>query len=128
MNAIVPVRSGAPSPGWWTDSKMVALVKRTVAKDCNADEFDLFTAVCRDLGLSPLRKQVYAFVFNKNDADARQMALVVGIDGGRSVAARSGNYRPDNVPPVWEFDEAAKNPLTNPHGIVSCTVGVFHRP
>lgn len=113
---------------WWEDARSVALVKRTAAKDCDADEFDQFVAVCRELGLSPLRKQIYAFVFSKEDPSKRQMALVVGIDGGRSIAARSGNYRPDDRPPEWVFDEAAKNPLTNPHGIVSCTVGVYHRP
>lgn len=113
---------------WWDDKKTVALVKRTAAKDCNEDEFNQFVAVCRDLGLSPLRKQIYAFVFNKTDPEKRQMTLVVGIDGGRSVAARSGNYRPDDKPPHWEISEAAKDELTNPLGIVSCTVGVYHRP
>lgn len=128
MNAIVPLRPAAPATAWWTDNKMVSLVRRTAAKDCNQDEFDLFAAVCRELGLNPLRKQIYAFVFNKADPEKRQMALVVGIDGGRSIAARSGNYRPDDRAPEWVFDEAAKNPLTNPHGVVSCTVGVYHRP
>lgn len=128
MNVVAPMRPTAPSLQWWTDQRMVALVKRTAAKDCNEDEFNQFVSVCRDLGLSPLRKQIYAFVFNKTDPEKRNMALVVGIDGGRSIAARSGNYRPDNSPPEWEISEDAKNPLTNPHGIVSCTVGVYHRP
>lgn len=129
MNVVAIAKTqGGSSLQWWTDRNSVALVKRTAAKDCNADEFDQFVSVCRELGLSPLRKQIYAFVFSKDDAAKRQMALVVGIDGGRSIAARSGNYRPDNLPPQWVFDETAKNALTNPHGIVSCTVGVFHRP
>jgi len=130
MNSVTALRpnGGLPTINWWQDGKMVALVKRTAAKDCNEDEFNQFVSVCRDLGLSPLRKQIYAFVFNKNDPEKRNMALVVGIDGGRSIAARSGNYRPDSDPPAWEISEDAKNPLTNPHGIVSCTVGVYHRP
>jgi phage recombination protein Bet len=129
MNNVAPLRPGPVQPvSWWTDSKMVALVKRTAAKDCNEDEFNQFVSVCRDLGLSPLRKQIYAFVFNKGDAERRNMALVVGIDGGRAIAARSGNYRPDDKPPEWVFSEEAKNPLTNPHGVVTCTVGVYHRP
>jgi phage recombination protein Bet len=107
---------------------MVALVQRTAAKDCNEDEFNQFISVCRDLELNPLRKQIYAFVFNKENAEKRNMALVVGIDGGRSIAARSGNYRPDDRTPEWETSDLAKNALTNPHGIVSCTVGVYHRP
>ncbi|WP_316219311.1 phage recombination protein Bet [Bradyrhizobium sp. SZCCHNR2026] len=117
----------APAP-WWNESKQVALVRRTAAKDCNPDEFDLFTAVCRDLGLSPLRRQIYAFVFNKNDDALRQLTLVVGIDGARSIAARSGNYRPDDQEPQWVFRDDLKDPLTNPHGIERCTVGIYHRP
>lgn len=129
MNVVaIKQTSGSSSLQWWNDQRSVALVKRTAAKDCNIDEFDQFVAVCRDLGLSPLRKQIYAFVFNKADAERRNMALVVGIDGARSIAARSGNYRPDDQPPAWATDEKVRNALTNPHGIVSCTVGVYHRP
>lgn len=128
MNNIAPLRPAGQQVSWWQDPKMVSLVKRTAAKDCNEDEFNQFVSVCRDLGLSPLRKQIYAFVFNKTDNERRNMALVVGIDGGRSIAARSGNYRPDDKPPHWDIQESAKNPLTNPHGVVSCTVGVYHRP
>lgn len=126
----VQVRQQAlPTIGpWWTDKNMVALVKRTAAKDCNTDEFDEFVAVCRDLNLSPLRKQVYAFVFNKADEAKRAMTIVVGIDGGRSIAARTGNYRPDDREPDWVFNPDLKNELTNPHGIEKCTVGVYHRP
>ena len=129
MNVVAVRHAGVPvSIQWWQDERSVALVKRTTARDCNQDEFDQFVSVCRDLGLSPLRKQIYAFVFNKADAEKRNMALVVGIDGGRAIAARSGNYRPDDKPPHWDIDPKVKNALTNPHGIVSCTVGVYHRP
>jgi phage recombination protein Bet len=113
---------------WHQDSRMVSLVKRTTCKDCNQDEFDEFVAVCRDLNLSPLRKQIYCFIFSKGDAERRNMTLVVGIDGGRSIAARSGNYQPDDQEPQWVFRDDLKNPLTNPHGIEKCTVGVMHRP
>jgi hypothetical protein len=47
------------------DDKMLALVRRTFAKDCTSDEFDIFIAMCRALRLDPLRKQAYAFVFRK---------------------------------------------------------------
>ena len=113
---------------WWEVPAQTALVWRTAAKDCNADEFDQFVAVARELGLNPLRKQIYAFVFNKDEPTKRNMALVIGIDGFRSVAARSGNYQPDTAAVEFVYDERAKNPLVNPLGIVSCTAGVFHRP
>jgi phage recombination protein Bet len=124
----IALRPNNGTAAWWQDPKKVSLVKRIAAKACNNDEFDEFVAVASDLNLSPLRKQLYAFVFNADKPDKRSMVIVVGIDGGRSIAARSGNYQPDEHGPSWVFSAKAKNPLTNPHGIVKCTVGVFHRP
>jgi phage recombination protein Bet len=122
MNVALPVQV------WHQDAKKISLVKRTVAKDCSDDEFNVFIAVARDLNLNPLRKQIYAFVFSKNDAEKRNMTLVVGIDGARAIAARTGNYRPDDQEPKWVFNPDLKDPLANPHGIEKCTVGVYHRP
>lgn len=116
------------SQPWWQDSRKIALVRRTTCRDCNDDEFDQFVAVCHDLNLSPLRKQIYCFVFSKDDPGKRNMTLVTGIDGARSIAARTGNYRPDDSAPEWTFREDLKNPLSNPNGIEKCTVGVYHRP
>jgi len=117
-----------PAVNWSHDAKMVSLVRRTAAKDCNPDEFDLFVSVARELNLNPLRKQIYAFVFDKADPERRNMSLVIGIDGGRAIAARTGNYRPDDREPDWVFKDELKCPLTNPNGIEKCTVGVWHRP
>lgn len=110
---------------WWRDHKMVSLVKRTAFKDCNETEFDEAVAVARELRLSPLRKQIYAFVFSKSEPAKRNMVLVVGIDGARSVAARTGRYRPDNRAPRYTYDENLKKEATNPLGLVSAEVSAF---
>jgi phage recombination protein Bet len=104
----------------------IALIQR-MNPDCNADEFNQFMHVSASLGLDPLKKQIYAFVFNKDKADKRRMSIVVGIDGFRAVANRSGNYRPDDRAPRITYDESAANPLTNPLGIVSAEVTVYKR-
>ena len=104
----------------------VALIQR-MNPDCNRDEFDQFMHVAASLGLDPLKKQIYAFVFNKDKPDKRRMSLVVGIDGFRAVANRSGNYRPDDRAPRIAYDPEAANPLTNPLGIVSAEVSVYKR-
>ena len=93
--------------------------------DCNAVEFDQFLHVSAQLGLDPLRKQIYAFVFNKDKPDKRRMSIIVGIDGFRSIAKRSGEYRPDTRAARFTLDPAAANPLTNPLGLVSAEVSVF---
>ena len=107
------------------EGKQLALIRNTVAKDCNAAEFDQFMHICRAVRLDPLRRQIYAFVFDKNKPDKRRMSIVTGIDGYRAIAERTGNYRPDNRAPRIEYSDAAKNPDTNPLGIVRAEVSVF---
>lgn len=102
----------------------VALIQR-MNPDCNPTEFDQFLHVAAQLGLDPLRKQIYAFVFNKDKPDRRRMSIVVGIDGFRSVAKRSGEYRPDTRAPRFTYDPSIANDATNPLGFVCAEVSVF---
>ena len=106
------------------DPRQLDLIRRTVAADTTADEFDIFISYCRALGLDPLRKQIYALVYNKKDPAKRRMSIIVGIDGFRSVAARSGNYRPDNDEPAYEYDPLLKSDL-NPLGLIKATVKIW---
>jgi phage recombination protein Bet len=102
----------------------ITLIRNTVAKDCNTDEFNLFVTVARNAGLDPFRKQISAIVFNKDKADKRQMAIITGIDGLRAIAARSNRYRPDEDEAVITYDPDLKGP-TNPLGIVKAVVRIF---
>lgn len=103
----------------------LSLIKRTVAADCNDLEFDLYMEVARRVGLDPFRKQIYAVVYNKKDAEKRKMAIITGIDGFRAVAARNRDYRPDDQEAVIVYDDAAKDLETNPLGIVKATVKAY---
>jgi phage recombination protein Bet len=102
----------------------VALIRR-MNPDCNNDEFDQFMHVSATLGLDPLKRQVYAFVFNKNDTDKRRMSIIIGIDGFRAVAKRSGAYRPDDKPMRFVIDPEKIDPDSNPLGLVSAEVTVY---
>ena len=102
----------------------LALIKRTVAADTNAAEFDLFAEVARRTGLDPIRKQISALVFNKGNPEKRRMAIVTTIDGLRAIAARSRRYRPDEDEPALEYDQALKGD-TNPLGLVKATVRIW---
>ncbi|MDP3869137.1 phage recombination protein Bet [Phenylobacterium sp.] len=117
-NAVVQLRPGSEYTG-----AQLALIKRTVAKDTNADEFDLFMSVAKMKGLDPFSKQITAIVFSKDDPAKRQMAIITGIDGMRAIAARSGNYRPDEDEPAYTYDETLKCPA-NPLGIVKASVRI----
>jgi len=100
------------------------LIKRTVAIDTNPAEFDLFVTVARNAGLDPFRRQISALVFSKGDAAKRKMSIVTGIDGLRTIAARSGRYRPDEDEPRFEYDADLKGP-TNPLGLVKASVRIW---
>lgn len=105
-------------------AKSLALMRRTVAKDCDQTEFDQFLHIARHVNLDPLRRQIYAFVFGKNDPDKRRMSIVTGIDGFRTISARTRRYRPDNRTPRYVYDPEQISDA-NPLGIVSCEVSIF---
>lgn len=118
MNAIVSLR-----PVDFTNQQL-ALIKKTVAADTNPDEFELFVHMSKHLRLDPLRRQIYAFVFSKNDPKKRRMSIIVAIDGFRTIADRTGSYRPDEDEPTYEVDPSLKSPV-NPIGLVKATVRVW---
>lgn len=101
----------------------LALIRKTVAKDCDAAEFDWAMEICRATKLDPLRRQIYFFVYHKNDAKKRQMVPVVAIGGYRAIAARTGNYRPGKA--VTIIDPACVDAATNPLGVSHATATVW---
>lgn len=108
--------------------RQLALVKDTIAKDCNAEEFSLFCEAARSYGLDPFRKQILPMVFNKNakDQTKRRLSIIVARDGLRVIAQRCKNYRPASEKAEWEIDDALKGTL-NPKGLVSCTVYLWQQ-
>lgn len=120
MNNVVALN--ASNSGW--SAAQIALIKNTVARDCNTDEFNLFVTVARNTGLDPFRKQISALVFSKGDADKRRMSIVTGIDGLRAIAARSKRYRPDENEPEFTYDADLKGPA-NPLGLVKAVVKIW---
>lgn len=105
--------------------KELQLIKRTCARDANDDEFNAFIAYSYKLGLDPLKRQVYCFVFSKDDPQKRQMVLVTSIGGFRTVAARSGHYRPDDEAPKFSKSAKKRDEQINPLGLVSAKVKIW---
>jgi phage recombination protein Bet len=73
--------------------------------------------------LDPLRRQIYAFVFNKQDPKKRQMTIVTSIAGYRAIADRTGAYRPG--PTEVMTDVTMADPATNPRGISHAIATVY---
>lgn len=126
-NNVVQINEKAATPMREMGSREIALVRQTLAKDCTDSEFDLFMTYCKHAGLDPFRRQAYALVFSKENSKKRQMSIITGIDGYRAMAARNGDYRPDNRAPRITYDENLKDALTNPLGIESCEVSCFKK-
>lgn len=121
MNQVVKLNQA--TVGAWS-SRQLDTIKRTVAKDTNDSEFDLFIEYARVKGLDPFSRQVIAIVFSKDDAAKRQMTIITTQDGCRVLAARCLDYRPEETEPEYEYDTALKGPK-NPLGIVKCTVKLW---
>ena len=108
------------------NGSQLRLVRQTIAKDCNEEEFDLFMAACKSYGLDPFRKQIMPLVFSKGNAKKRRMSIVVSRDGLRVIAQRCGNYRPASEKAEIVTDESQKDEL-NPRGLVSVAVRLWQQ-
>jgi phage recombination protein Bet len=69
----------------WTPEQL-DLITRTIAKGASKDELQLFLYRCKNLGLDPLKPgQIYFIKYGNSPG-----TIVVGIEGFRSRAARTG--------------------------------------
>lgn len=119
MTNIVPLRTGALTRG---DARKLDLFRKTVGKDLVGAEIDEAIEYCEIFGANPFVRDIYFFVFDA-DKPSRNVVPVLGIGLYRKIAARTGNYRPDEQPPRFRYDDAAKSD-TNPTGMVDCEVTV----
>lgn len=127
MSNVVALQTPSPLRPRDYDAAQLGLIRRTVAADTTPDEFNMFIEIAKRAGLDPFRRQLYCLVYNKDKEDKRKVAFITGIDGFRAVAARNGDYRPDDAEPEFVTDEAAKDSETNPQGFVKATVKAYKR-
>lgn len=103
------------------DPRRVALFQRGPGKDLQGSEIDEALEWCEIYGANPFVKDIYFFVFDAKDPAKRRVVPVLGIGLYRKIAARTGNYLPDDEPPAFRYEEKLKGP-DNPLGIIDCTV------
>lgn len=77
----------------WTPERL-DLLKNTLAKDLNSEEFLLFVEVCKRRRLDPFAKQIYGQKRNG------KLVIITAIDGYRLIAERTGKYL-GQTPPLW---------------------------
>jgi phage recombination protein Bet len=79
----------------------VALLKSQIAPGATDGQLSLFIQVCRQTGLNPFARQIYAVVRNEKQRDgsyAPKMSIQTSIDGYRLLAQRSGEYAGQDGP------------------------------
>lgn len=116
MTALQPSRQFTPA--------QMDIIKKTCAPNTNDNEFDYFVSVAQSLGLNPLQRQILANVYNAGDSKKRNVVIIVEIGGLRAIAARAGDYRPDDEDPSYTYNQDLKSD-TNPLGIEKASVNAF---
>lgn len=76
------------------------LIRKTIAPNLKADEFDLFMAVCKEVRLNPMTRQIYALSTWDAQVNGYKMSIQTSIDGLRLLAERSGQYA-GQIGPEW---------------------------
>jgi phage recombination protein Bet len=116
--ATTPTGPMALSP----DSKRILdgllIVRETLAPDLTVGELQLFAIVASRSGLDPFARQIFA-VKRKG-----RMTIQTGIDGYRSIAARTGEYDGQDAPEFGPDCDCIHAPKPHP---LWCTVRAYRK-
>ena len=83
----------------WSSAEL-DLIKQQIAPGASDGELALFAQVCRQTGLNPFTKQIYAVKRWDSVKRIETTAFQVGIDGARLIAERTGKYA-GQLGPFW---------------------------
>lgn len=90
------------------DQEEIGLVKSQIAPGASDGQLALFIQVCKQTGLNPFARQIYAVFRNEytNGKSEQRMTIQTSIDGYRLLAQRSGEYAGQEGP--WWYNPHTK--------------------
>ena len=100
---VLPARRLNPAGTKITPAQL-KIIKNTIAKNATNEELAFFVAVCERTGLNPLARQIHLVPIYDSTVRAVVRQPVVGIDGLRLIAERTGEYDGQDDP-EWYDDE-----------------------
>jgi len=95
----------------------IDLIKNTIAKGATDDELKMFMYVCERTKLDPFTKQIHLVPRWDSKLGKEVRTPIVGIDGLRSVAERTGSYA-GNDDPIFDDENEPKKATVTVYKIV----------
>lgn len=80
------------------DQDQNEVIMNTLAPGISSGELKLFAMVCKETGLDPFSRQIYAVMRYDAESGRKKMTIQVGIDGYRSMADDTGEYDATTAP------------------------------
>lgn len=74
------------------DDRQVALIQRTVAKDCDSAELHMFLEIAARYELDPFAGQIYAVKMPGKNGSRGRVAIITGRDGFLTIANRHADF------------------------------------
>ena len=87
------------------NQEQVQVIKKNLCPGIDDYEIKIFAHACKKTGLDPFMKQIYAVKMWNSAAKREIMTILIGIDGYRSIAERTGRYAPNGRRTEFEYEK-----------------------